>query len=79
MRLTLQGRHQFGLQFFSDKENDCTVPTYTSAIVKTLGIQHAEVDQTIDYTYDPLNRLTKASYDHGSYYAYEYNDACNDH
>lgn len=63
---------QFGLQFFSDKENDCTVPTCTTAIVKTLGMQQAEVDQTIEYTYDPLNRLTQASYDDGSYYTYTY-------
>jgi len=30
------------------------------------------VDQIIDYTYDPLNRLTQASYNDGSYYAYTY-------
>ncbi|TLN07178.1 RHS repeat-associated core domain-containing protein, partial [bacterium] len=32
----------------------------------------AWVDQTINYTYDPLYRLTAADYDNGSYYHYSY-------
>jgi YD repeat-containing protein len=63
---------QFNLQFFSGDENSCTVPGCTTAVVNTLGIQQKSVDQTIDYTYDPLGRLTNANYDDGRYYTYTY-------
>ena len=63
---------QFDLQFFSSDENHCTVPECTTAVVNTLGMQQVEVNQTIDYTYDPLNRLTSAVYDDGSFYQYTY-------
>jgi hypothetical protein len=48
---------QFELQFFSVDENHCTIPECTTALVSTMGMQQVEVNQTIDYTYDPLNRL----------------------
>jgi YD repeat-containing protein len=35
-------------------------------------MQQVVTEQTIDYTYDPLNRLTGESYDDGSSYAYTY-------
>ena len=63
---------QFNLQFFSSETNHCTVPECTAAVVSTLGMQQVVTEQTIDYTYDPLNRLTGASYDDGSSYAYTY-------
>jgi YD repeat-containing protein len=63
---------QYNLQFFSAEENHCTVPECTTATVSTLGMQQAEVDQAIDYTYDPLNRLTGAAYNDGNNYAYTY-------
>ena len=37
-----------------------------------LELQQVEVNQTIDYTYDPLNRLTSAVYDNGNFYQYTY-------
>ena len=63
---------QFNLHFYSNKINDCTVPGCTSATVKTLGMQQNEVNQTIDYTYDPLDRLTNSAYDNGKFYTYTY-------
>jgi len=63
---------QFDLQFFSADENHCSVPECTSATVVTLGMQEVEKNQTIDYTYDPLNRLTGAVYDDGTSYQYTY-------
>ena len=63
---------QFDLQFFSAEENHCTVPECTTAAVTTLGMQQVVTEQTIDYTYDPLNRLTGAVYDDGSSFAYTY-------
>jgi RHS repeat-associated protein len=35
-------------------------------------MQQVVTEQTIDYTYDPLNRLTGANYDDGSSYVYTY-------
>lgn len=63
---------QFDLQFFSGETNHCTVPECTLATINSLGMQEAKVEQTIDYSYDPLNRLTNASYDDGTSYAYTY-------
>ena len=40
--------------------------------MKTLGMQQNEVNQTIDYTYDPLDRLTNSAYDNGKFYTYTY-------
>ena len=37
-----------------------------------LGTDYAPNDQTIDYSYDPVNRLTAADYDSGLYYHYTY-------
>ena len=68
---------QFELQFFSDSENHCSVPECTAATVSTLGMQEDTIEQTITYSYDDLNRLTRASYDDGSYYDYTYDAAGN--
>jgi hypothetical protein len=43
-----------GVQFWSNTENNCTVPGCTETTVEIPGgLGHEEV--TIDYTYDPLN------------------------
>ncbi|MBA4383508.1 MAG: hypothetical protein C0410_02110, partial [Anaerolinea sp.] len=78
---------QFDLQFFSGETNHCTVPECTTATVSTMGMQQVVTEQTIDYTYDPLNRpaptrdfrkgLTGASYDDSSSYPYTYDPVGN--
>ena len=61
-----QGDYRFradydGVQFWSNTENHCAVPGCIEAGVAIPGgLGHEEV--TIDYTYDPLNRLTAADY-----------------
>ena len=45
-------------------------PTFTFPDMPPLQQQGAPV--TIDYTYDPLNRLTEANYSTGAYYHYTY-------
>lgn len=49
-----------GFQFWSNTSDHCAVPGCTEAGVAIPGgLGHEEI--TIDYTYDPLNRLTAAS------------------
>lgn len=75
--LTLpQGNYHFradynGVQFWSSTENACQIPgCETSQVVIPGGYQQTEV--TIDYTYDPLYRLTAADYSNSDYYHYTY-------
>jgi RHS repeat-associated protein len=60
-----------GVQFWSNTENHCTLPGCTEAGVAIPGgLGHEEV--TIDYSYDPLNRLTAADYSNSEYFHYQY-------
>jgi RHS repeat-associated protein len=63
---------QYDLQFWSNTNNHCAVPACAAASVTVLGADYTAGDQTITYTYDPLNRLTAADYDSGTYYHYTY-------
>ena len=80
--LTLpQGDYHFradydGVPFWSSSENACTLPGCTSAAV-TLPGGRVETDVTIDYTYDPLYRLTAADYSDGKSFGYSYDAAGN--
>jgi RHS repeat-associated protein len=76
--LTLpQGNYRFradlnGTQFWSDPKNNCGIPGCESAAVTIQ--QNGTV---IDYTYDPLYRLTSANYSTGDSYAYSYDSVGN--
>ncbi|MBI5841738.1 MAG: carboxypeptidase regulatory-like domain-containing protein [Chloroflexi bacterium] len=60
-----------GTQFWSNTENHCTIPGCETAQVGIPGgFEYGEV--TIDYSYDPLYRLTQANYSTGDFYHYEY-------
>ncbi|MBN1582957.1 MAG: PKD domain-containing protein, partial [Anaerolineae bacterium] len=48
------------------------VLTRTGYITVTDGAAYTVTTRTITYTYDPLNRLTEAEYDDGTFYEYEY-------
>jgi len=60
-----------GVQFWSGEANTCTIPGCTEDTVPIPG-GTVETDVTIDYTYDPLYRLTAADYDNGTYFHYTY-------
>jgi RHS repeat-associated protein len=60
-----------GVQFWSGESNHCTIPGCLEAQVEIPG-GVGEVDVTIDYTYDALNRLTAADYSTGEYFHYQY-------
>ncbi len=77
--LTLpQGSYHFradydGVQFWSNPdENDCTVPGCTSAQVYIPGWGEWTTTRTIEYTYDPLYRLTSATSSGDDPYLYTY-------
>jgi RHS repeat-associated protein len=72
-----QGSYRFqadynGVQFWSGNENSCTLPGCTAATVTLPGGQSAATNVTINYTYDPLYRLTAADYSDGKYFHYTY-------
>ncbi|MBI5952480.1 MAG: hypothetical protein HY865_12555 [Chloroflexi bacterium] len=75
--LTLpQGNYRFradlnGTEFWSAAENNCALPGCTSATISLPG-SITQTETTIEYTYDPLNRLTAADYSTGDFYAYTY-------
>jgi RHS repeat-associated protein len=75
--LTLpQGNYRFradydGVQFWSAQSNTCALPGCTTATV-TLPGGVTQGETTIDYTYDPLYRLTAADYSTGDFYHYTY-------
>jgi RHS repeat-associated protein len=60
-----------GVQFWSDEVDHCTIPGCLEALVEIPG-GVGEVLVTIDYTYDPLYRLTEADYSTGEYFWYTY-------
>ncbi len=60
-----------GVQFWSGGVNHCTIPGCLEVLVEIPG-GTGEVDVTIDYTYDPLYRLTAADYDTGEFFHYTY-------
>jgi len=60
-----------GVQFWSGDVNHCTIPGCLEALVEIPG-GVGEVSVTIDYTYDPLYRLTTADYDTGEFFHYTY-------
>ena len=68
---------QYGLSFWSDANQACLVPTCTTAQITVLGSTYTATDQTINYTYDDLNRLTAADYSNTMYYHYEYDSVGN--
>jgi RHS repeat-associated protein len=71
-----QGDYRFradydGVQFWSSEADHCTIPGCLEALVEIpSGV--GEVNVTIDYTYDPLNRLSAADYSTGEYFHYSY-------
>jgi hypothetical protein len=76
-----QGDYRFradydGVQFWSAQANNCTLPGCASATV-TLPGGTGETITTIDYTYDPLYRLTAADYSTGDAYHYVYDSVGN--
>jgi RHS repeat-associated protein len=76
-----QGNYHFradygGVQFWNNTQNDCAVPGCTSAIISLPG-GFANNEVTIDYTYDPLYRLTSANYSTGNSYRYSYDSVGN--
>ena len=60
-----------GVQFWSGEVNHCTIPGCLEVLVEIPG-GVGEVSVTIDYTYDPLYRLTAADYDTGEFFHYTY-------
>jgi RHS repeat-associated protein len=60
------------VQFWSGNENSCTLPGCATATVTLPGGQSAPTKVTINYTYDPLYRLTAADYSDGKYFHYTY-------
>jgi RHS repeat-associated protein len=71
-----QGDYRFradydGVQFWSGQANHCTIPGCLEALVEIPGGAGA-VSVTIDYTYDPLQRLTAADYSTGEFFHYSY-------
>lgn len=60
-----------GVQFWSGDVNHCTIPGCLEALVEIPG-GVGEVSVTIDYTYDPLYRLTAADYDTSEFFHYTY-------
>ncbi len=65
-----------GVQFWSAETNTCPIPGCESASV-TLPGGTGESVVTIDYTYDPLRRLTSATYSNGIAFHYTYDAAGN--
>jgi RHS repeat-associated protein len=71
-----QGDYRFrsdydGVQFWSNSPNHCAVPGCEAAAVEIPG-GFGSTTTTIDYTYDPLYRLTAADYSSGEYFHYTY-------
>jgi RHS repeat-associated protein len=60
-----------GTQFWNSTENNCSVPGCTTADISLPG-SITQTETTIEYTYDLLNRLTRANYSTGDFYAYTY-------
>jgi RHS repeat-associated protein len=76
-----QGNYRFradlnGVQSWSAQANGCELPGCTTATV-TLPGGTSQTTTTIDYTYDPLYRLTNADYSTGDSYQYSYDSVGN--
>ena len=72
-----QGDYRFradydGVQFWSGLANHCTIPGCLEALVEIPGAVGGPVSATIDYTYDPLQRLVAADYSTGEFLHYTY-------
>ena len=65
-----------GVQFWSGGANHCTIPGCLEALVEIPGGAGA-VSVTIDYTYDPLQRLVAADYSTGEFFHYSYDPVGN--
>ena len=65
------------MQFWSGGANHCTIPGCLEALVEIPGGVGGPVSVTIDYTYDPLHRLTAADYSTGDYFHYSYDPVGN--
>jgi RHS repeat-associated protein len=69
---------QYGIDFWSNQTADCNTPNECSEdSITVIGRDYLPNEQTIDYTYDDLNRLTVADYGLGLYYHYEYDSVGN--
>jgi len=61
-----------GVQFWSGMVNHCTIPGCLEALVEIPGGVGGPVSVTIDYSYDPLQRLIAADYSTGEFFHYSY-------
>jgi len=61
-----------GTRFWSGEVDHCVIPGCTEAEITLPGGQNGVIEQTIDYAYDPLYRLTEANYGEDLYFHYEY-------
>jgi RHS repeat-associated protein len=61
-----------GVQFWSGGANHCTIPGCLEALVEIPGGVGGPVSVTIDYTYDPLQRLIAADFSTGEFFHYGY-------
>jgi len=61
-----------GVQFWSGLANHCTIPGCLEALVEIPGGVGGPVSVTIDYSYDPLQRLVAADYSTGEFFHYSY-------
>ena len=61
-----------GVQFWSGLVNHCTIPGCLDALVEIPGGVGGPVSVTIDYAYDPLQRLVAADYSTGEFFHYSY-------
>ena len=72
-----QGDYRFradydGVQFWSGLANHCPIPGCLDALVEIPGGVGGPVSVTIDYAYDPLQRLVAADYSTGEFFHYSY-------
>jgi RHS repeat-associated protein len=61
-----------GVQFWSGTADHCTIPGCLEALVEIPGGVGGPVSVTIDYSYDPLQRLVAADYSTGEFFHYSY-------
>ena len=61
-----------GVQFWSGMANHCSIPGCLEALVEIPGGVGGPVSVTIDYSYDPLQRLVATDYSTGEFFHYSY-------
>jgi len=66
-----------GVQFWSGTADHCTIPGCLEALVEIPGGVGGPVSVTIDYSYDPLQRLVAADYSTGEFFHYGYDPVGN--